>query len=74
MEENYLFNVSYRQKKIDVKEILKEKNLKEREIKFLLSFINNDKLLSEEEVAKKLGVSQQAINKRKKRIIKKILG
>ena len=67
MEENYLFNVSYRQKKIDVKEILKEKNLKEREIKFLLSFINNDKLLSEEEVAKKLGVLQQAINKRKKK-------
>lgn len=38
---------------------------------FIYLFIDNGMLLSEQEVAKKLGVSQQAVNKRKQKIKKK---
>ena len=42
-----------------------------KDYEFLSNFIENDTLLTEQEVAKKLGVTQQAINKHKKKIYKK---
>jgi len=41
------------------------------EIVFLEKFIENNRLLSESEVAKKLGISQQAVSKRRQKIRKK---
>jgi len=41
------------------------------EIVFLEKFIDNNSLLSESEVAKKLGISQQAVSKRRQKIRKK---
>ena len=42
-----------------------------KDYEFLFNFIENDTLLTEQEVAKKLGITQQAVNKRKKKICKK---
>lgn len=42
-----------------------------KDYEFLSNFIENDTLLTEQEAAKKLGVTQQAINKHKKKIYKK---
>ena len=42
-----------------------------KDYEFLFNFIENDTLLTEQEVAKKLGITQQAVNKRKKKIWKK---
>ena len=46
-------------------------DLSKKELMFLNYFIENGIQLSEQEVAKKLGISQQAVNKKKKQIIKK---
>lgn len=48
-------------------------NFSEKELEFLKCFLENGKVLSEEKVAKKLGISQQAVNKKKKKIIKKYI-
>lgn len=45
--------------------------LNQQEMAFLSLFIENNHLLTEKEVAKKLGISQQAVSKRKNKIIKK---
>ena len=42
--------------------------ISQKDQKFLSLFIDNEKLLTESEVGKRLGVSQQAISKRLKRI------
>lgn len=42
--------------------------LSDEDASFLKRFIRNGKILSEAEVGKQLGISQQAVNKRKKRI------
>lgn len=46
-------------------------DLTDVEIQFLKSFIQKGTLLTEKEVAKKLGITQQAVHKRKKKIIEK---
>lgn len=58
---------------IDLISILGNKKLSKKEIKFLLSFIEDGRFLSEIELSKKLGISQQAVNKRKRLIIKKYM-
>lgn len=55
----------------DKKEIMDLSILKKKEKDFIKKFIDNGKLLSERKVAKILGISQQAVNKRKKKIILK---
>lgn len=45
--------------------------LEEKDRQFLFLFLGEDCLLSEREVAEKLGISQQAVHKRKARIVKK---
>lgn len=55
----------------DKKEIIDLSILKKKEKDFIEKFIDNGKLLSERKVAKILGISQQAVNKRKKKIILK---
>lgn len=47
-------------------------NLLDEEKKFLKMFIENNKLISEKTVGRKLGISQQAVNKRKKKITNKL--
>ena len=38
----------------------------EKEIKFLKCFLEDGRILTEAEVAKKVGITQQAVNKKKK--------
>lgn len=42
-----------------------------KEVEFLNLFIDNNRILTEKEVVKKLGITQQAVHKRKNNIIKK---
>ncbi len=42
--------------------------LSDEDVGFLKRFIRNGRVLSETEVGKQLGITQQAVNKRKKRI------
>ncbi|MBQ8292407.1 MAG: sigma-70 family RNA polymerase sigma factor [Bacilli bacterium] len=46
--------------------------LTEKEIDFLSLFIENGKLLTDQEVANKLGISQQAVNKKRLKIYRKV--
>lgn len=43
----------------------------EKEMMFINSFIENGQIISEKEVAKKLKITQQAVNKRKRKLIDK---
>lgn len=45
----------------------------DKEINFINTFIEDRKVISEDKVAKKLGISQQAVNKKKTKIINKYL-
>ena len=49
-----------------------DKILNQKEIDFLNLFYEKEKILTEQQVADKLGITQQAVNKRKKKIYKKI--
>lgn len=51
--------------------LLDNLNLNKSEISFINAFIERGQVLSEKEVGKKLGISQQCVNKRKKQIIEK---
>lgn len=55
----------------DINTFINKYDFTNEEIKFILSFIEKGAILSEIRVAEKLGISQQAVNKRKKKIIKK---
>ena len=46
-------------------------NLSDDEIQFLRHFIHKGRKVTEMEVAKELGISQQAVHKRKKKIVEK---
>lgn len=63
------------EEKIEDKKDIKsyeEDILTEEDKKFLNLFLKNGQALTEKEVGKKLGISQQAVNKRKKKIYQKI--
>lgn len=51
--------------------ILEEFDMDEKEIAFLNLFITEGKILTEAEVGKKIGISQQAVHKRKKKLKEK---
>lgn len=58
-------------------DMIKDEKIKEKEIifssknlEFLNHFIENDRILTQKEVAKKLGISQQAVSKKLKKIKK----
>lgn len=51
--------------------LLGKHNLTNDELNFILEFMEKGRILSETKVGKKLGISQQAVNKRKKKIINK---
>ena len=61
--------------KNELLDIIKDEKIKEKEItfssknlEFLNHFIENDRILTQKEVAKKLGISQQAVSKKIKKI------
>ncbi len=53
-------------------EIINKYLLSEQESQFLLCFIENNEVLDEKTISLKLGITQQAVNKRKKKILEKI--
>lgn len=57
--------------RINLNDYLEEKNLNNEEKQLLLLFIKDGELLSEKEVGELLGISQQAVSKRIKKIIEK---
>lgn len=57
--------------RINLNDYLEEKNLNKEEKQLLLLFIKDGELLSEKEVGELLGISQQAVSKRIKKIIEK---
>ena len=77
LKENNHANNYYHNKVKFLKELINninDENYKTRKmISFLKLFIQDDNYVTEKEVAIKLGVSQQAINKRKNRYINKLL-
>lgn len=77
LKENNHANNYYHNKVRFLKELINninDENYKTRKmISFLKLFIQDDNYVTEKEVAIKLGVSQQAINKRKNRYINKLL-
>lgn len=52
-------------------ELLKHYEMGDKEITFLKNFIDGQSILTEKEVGIKLGISQQAVHKRKKKIVEK---
>lgn len=63
--------------KNELLDMIKDEKIKEKEItfssknlEFLNHFIENDRILTQKEVAKKLGISQQAVSKKIKKIKK----
>lgn len=68
-------NIEVRDKTEEYKEkdyeLLKDYGMSDKEITFLKNFIDGQCILTEKEVGIKLGISQQAVNKRKKKIIEK---
>ncbi|MEI3527379.1 MAG: hypothetical protein V8R15_04955 [Bacilli bacterium] len=68
-------NIEVRDKTEEYKEndyeLLKNYGLSDKEITFLKNFIDEQCILTEKEVGIKLGISQQAVHKRKKKIIEK---
>lgn len=61
--------------KNELLDMIKDEKIKEKEItfssknlEFLSNFIENDRILTQKEVAKKLGISQQAVSKKIKKI------
>lgn len=80
-QENYIFDViddldqieDYCEfKQTSFKKLIEETSLSLKDKEFLSLFIENDKILTEQEVALKLKITQQAVNKRKNKILKKI--
>lgn len=68
-------NIEVRDKTEEYKEkdyeLLKDYGISDKEITFLKNFIDGQCILTEKEVGIKLGISQQAVHKRKKKIIEK---
>ena len=68
-------NIEVRDKTEEYKEkdyeLLKDYGISDKEITFLKNFIDGQCILTEKEVGIKLGISQQAVQKRKKKIIEK---
>ena len=61
--------------KNELLDMIKDEKIKEKELtfssknlEFLNHFIENDRILTQKEVAKKLGISQQAVSKKIKKI------
>lgn len=68
-EKNYFIN----EELIDLKKYSNDliSNITEEDLNFFRLFILDNKIITEREVGIKLGISQQAVNKRKKAILKK---
>ena len=80
-QENFIFDViddldqieDYSEfKQSSFKNIIEETSLSLKDKEFLSLFIEDDRILTEREVALKLKITQQAVNKRKNKILKKI--
>ena len=63
MEKVESFLTSFDPPVIELKEILSNKNVSSSEIQFLDKFIVDGKLLTQAEVAKELGISQQKVSR-----------
>lgn len=80
-QENYIFDViddidqieDYCEfKQSSFKKLIEETSLSLKDKEFLSLFIEDDRILTEQKVALKLKITQQAVNKRKNKILKKI--